>query len=63
MHAPYIDKTEPLSRACVSFLDSIASGRESSADGHAGLAVVKILEAAQLSIERDGERISLGSLS
>lgn len=63
MHAPYIDKTEPLELACREFLDSIATGAASSCDGEAGLEVVRILEAAQLSIQRDGERVAVGPSS
>lgn len=63
MLAPYIEKTEPLERACRGFIDSIQTGAASPADGQAGLDVVRILEAAQRSIERDGERIALASLA
>ncbi len=61
MFAPYIDKTEPLERACRTFLDAVETGVPSGTDGRAGLAVVRVLEAAQRSIRREGERIPLGS--
>ena len=59
MHAPHIDKTEPLTRVCGDFLDAIENGTRPLTDGEAGLEVVRILEAAQQSIRKGGERISL----
>jgi predicted dehydrogenase len=59
MYAPHIDKTEPLEEICRSFLESIRTGAACRSDGRAGLAVVRILEAAQESLRRDGERIPL----
>ena len=63
MFAPYIDKTEPLRRVCASFLEAITSGTAHATDGVAGLAVVRVLEAAQRSIRKDGERIFLEQVS
>ena len=40
-------------------LDAIATGNPSPTDGRAGLAVVRVLEAAQRSIRKEGERIYL----
>jgi predicted dehydrogenase len=62
MHAPYIDKTEPLRRACATFLGAIASGTPVETDGWAGLRVVQVLEAAQQSLDREGERVELAPL-
>ena len=59
MFAPHIDKTEPLSLVCRSFRDAIVSGVAPMTDGRAGLEVVRILEAAQESIRKQGERVSL----
>jgi predicted dehydrogenase len=59
MFAPHIDKTEPLERVCASFRDAVASGTPPPTDGRAGLEVVRILEAAQESIRKSGERVSL----
>jgi len=59
MFAPYIDKTEPLERSCRAFLDAIETGVPSVTDGRAGLAVVRILEAAQESMRADGKRVAL----
>ncbi len=60
MYAPYIDKIEPLEGACRSFVDAIEHGTRSPTDGRAGLAVVRVLEAAQESVRKNGERIALG---
>ena len=46
MFAPYIEKTEPLQLVCSSFLEAIESGTSPLTDGRAGLAVVRVLEAA-----------------
>ena len=59
MFAPYIDKTEPLERVCRTFLDCIGTCTAPPTDGHAGLAVVRILEAAERSMRQDGERVWL----
>jgi predicted dehydrogenase len=59
MFAPYVDKAEPLARVCAGFVNAIETGRPALTDGRAGLEVVRILEAAQLSLARDGERIRL----
>ncbi|HEY8153349.1 MAG TPA: Gfo/Idh/MocA family oxidoreductase [Myxococcota bacterium] len=59
MFAPHIDKTEPLSLVCRSFRDAVASGVQPLTDGRAGLEVVRILEAAQASIRKQGEQVSL----
>lgn len=59
MYAPHIDKTEPLEEVFRDFFESIRTGAASRNDGRAGLAVVRILEAAQESLHHDGQRVSL----
>jgi len=59
MFAPHIDKTEPLEAVCAAFRDAVASGSPPPTDGRSGLEVVRILEAAQESIRKDGERVAL----
>ncbi|MCZ6784088.1 MAG: Gfo/Idh/MocA family oxidoreductase [Proteobacteria bacterium] len=61
MYAPHIDKTEPLQKVCESFRDAIVRGVPCPTDGAAGLSVVRMLEAAQESIRKNGERIFLES--
>jgi predicted dehydrogenase len=59
MFAPYVDKAEPLARVCEDFVRAIETGEAPLTDGRAGLEVVRILEAAQASLARGGERIGL----
>jgi predicted dehydrogenase len=47
---PKVDQTEALSVACKHFIECIETGRRPMTDGHAGLRVVQLLEAAQLSM-------------
>ena len=56
---PAIPGTEPLQIECESFLESIRTGAASRSDGHAGLQVVRILEAAQRSLANDGQAIDI----
>jgi predicted dehydrogenase len=56
---PKLDPTEALRYVCAEFLDSIKHSRPSSSDGAAGLRVVRLLEAAQQSINQGGRWIKL----
>ena len=51
MHAPKIDQTEALEVACRHFVECIQTGGTPLTDGRAGLRVVRLLEAAQQSLE------------
>ena len=53
--APKLDTTEALRYVVAEFLDSIRTGRAPLTDGHAGLRVVRLLEAAQKSIKCGGQ--------
>ena len=57
MNAPYLEKTEPLERVCRTFVDAVQNGTQPPTDGRAGLEVVRVLEAAEKSIRKNGERI------
>ena len=59
MYAPNLDQTEALNREVEHFLDCIANGTRPITDGHAGLKVVRILEAAQKSINEGGALVNL----
>ncbi len=59
MFAPYIDKSEPLGRACRAFVEAIRSGGQTLTSGRDGLRVVRLLDAAERSIRKEGERIHL----
>src|SRR5207253_1090441 len=52
---PYIEWQEPLRLECADFLTSVRSGRRPLTDGHQGLVVVAVLEAADRSL-RNGCR-------
>ena len=56
---PKLDATEALRYVCAEFLDSIKHSRPSVSDGAAGLRVVRLLEAAQVSINEGGRWIKL----
>jgi predicted dehydrogenase len=57
--SPHLEATEPLQTVVRHFTDCIRSGRTPLSDGAAGLRIVRILEAAQLSIQTQGGRVSL----
>jgi predicted dehydrogenase len=54
MWAPQVEQGEALKRELSYFVDCIKSGEEPFNDGHSGLRVVKILEAANESMEKRG---------
>jgi predicted dehydrogenase len=56
---PKLDNTEALRHVCAEFLDSIATGRRPMTDSYSGLRVVRLLEAAQRSIDAGGRLIKL----
>lgn len=56
---PKLDSTEALTHVCEEFLSAIREARRPLTDAHAGLRVVRILEAAQQSIEQGGRQIKL----
>ncbi|CUS86333.1 hypothetical protein JGI8_00992 [Candidatus Kryptonium thompsonii] len=59
MYAPKLDDTEALSLVCREFVESIFENRNPITDGYAGLKVVKILEAAEKSIKKNGVLVNL----
>jgi len=56
---PKLMPGEPLRVACENFLDCMRNGTKPRADGHAGLAVVKMLEAVKESIANGGKAVEL----
>ena len=58
---PHIHMVEPLRVECQHFVDCIRQGRTPQSDGRDGLRVVRVLEAAQQSLERRGEPVRLKS--
>lgn len=59
MWAPQLEVAEALQIEALHFADCVRSGARSLTDGHAGLAVVRILEAATESMERRGRPVEL----
>ena len=58
---PRIEMTEPLKTECKHFLNSIATGQTPRSDGQDGLRVVRVLAAAQKSLEAGGEPVRIGN--
>ncbi len=59
MFAPHVEKTEPLARGASSFRNAIVQGTPTDSDGEAGVRVIRILEAAQRSMQSEGRRLHL----
>jgi predicted dehydrogenase len=59
MWAPRLDTTEALRTEASHFVDCITRGMRPETDGQAGLRIVKILEAAERSMQRRGELIEI----
>jgi predicted dehydrogenase len=53
---PHISFAEPLRQECQHFVECVASGRTPQSDGLIGLNVVKVLEAAQRSLQSGGSQ-------
>jgi len=54
MWAPHLDLTEALHTEALHFLDCIQNGTQPITDGESGLRVVKMLEAADISLSKNG---------
>ncbi len=57
--APTISNEEPLALTCKAFLESIERGKALLSDGRMGLEVVRVLQAAQESLDKDGAVVRL----
>jgi UDP-2-acetamido-3-amino-2,3-dideoxy-glucuronate N-acetyltransferase len=58
-----VPEAEPLRAECLHFLQCCESRQAPRTDGHEGLRVLQVLEAAQHSMERSGERIKISESS
>ena len=56
---PALDAIQPLRAACLDFLDCIVTGASPRANGEAGLAVIKMLEAAEFSITQNSHPVPI----
>ena len=59
VYAPHIKQEEPLKAQCQHFVDCIRQGRQPLTNGRHGAELVRILEAANASLSRGGERVPL----
>jgi predicted dehydrogenase len=58
---PYIKMTEPLKLECQHFLDCIQNDKVPRSNGRDGIRVVKVLQAAQQSLEKDGAPVKINA--
>jgi hypothetical protein len=61
MWAPQVEQVEALTRELAYFVDCIVTDQTPFNDGHAGLRVVKMLEAANESMHKRGQLVYLSS--
>ena len=61
-HVPHLKQDEPLKIECQHFLECIREGNAPLSDGRKGLELVRILEAASVSLERQGYTVSLAEV-
>ncbi len=61
MHAPALHNQEALARATAHFVHCIKSHTQPITDGQAGLAVVRVLAAAEQSMREEGKRVHFGN--
>ncbi|MGZ4987056.1 MAG: Gfo/Idh/MocA family protein [Limisphaerales bacterium] len=59
VYVPYIKQEEPLRSECQHFLDCIRDGKQPTTNGRQGMELVKILEAASLSLAERGSPVRL----
>jgi predicted dehydrogenase len=60
IHIPQVPMVEPLEVECRHFLECVEAGVAPLTDGASALRVVRVLEAAQRSLDADGAPVSLG---
>jgi len=58
---PYVKVGEPLRLECLHFLDCIKTRKSAKSDGHDGLRVIKVLDAAQRSLRQNGKPVAIRS--
>ena len=60
MRAPRLDNTEALHTEAMHFIDCVENSRKPETDGHAGLRLVKVVEAAERSLRARGQLVEIG---
>lgn len=58
-YSPRINEVEPLKAECRAFVESIVSGEPPRTDGRNGMDVVKVIEAADRSLQGEGGRVQI----
>jgi predicted dehydrogenase len=58
---PHLNMVEPLKLECQHFAECVRQGKTPRSDGRDGLRVVRVLEAAQKSLEQNGVPVALGN--
>src|SRR5688572_16355548 len=61
MYVPYVKQEEPLKIECQHFLDCINQGRTPLTSGQMGMELVRILEAASVSLKRGGAPVEFSA--
>lgn len=56
---PKVDDVEPLKEVCRHFIECIKTGKKPLTDGYSGYNVVKVIDAAQKSLQKNGEEIKI----
>jgi predicted dehydrogenase len=59
IHIPQIPMVEPLERECRHFVECVDQGKRPITDGQSALRVVRVLEAAQKSLQSDGAPVEV----
>ena len=59
INIPRIDMSEPLHNECTHFIECVREGKHPRTDGENGLRVVRVLEAAQESLAKNGVTVKL----
>ena len=60
--SPWLNQVEPLKTECQHFLDSIDKEQQPATDGKNGLDVVRVLEAADISLRNDGKMVQIADI-
>jgi predicted dehydrogenase len=60
-HIPSVDNTEPLALECQHFIDRVHDRQPPRSDGHDGVRVLRVLAAAQQSLESGGVPVDISS--
>lgn len=59
IHIPKIDMSEPLRNECAHFIECVREGKRPRTDGENGLRVIRVLEAAQESLAKNGAVVKI----